>query len=392
MPAQGNRIDRPRLSVIVGRMWYLRMFVMFSALSLVSCGQDGQPESVGSRPAPPPGASAAASGPPRVTTVDTLVKKLDAPWGVAFLPDGTALVTERDSRRVMKIAQNPGHDAPYSATQVGLIEEADSHGEGGLLGIAVSPTYAQDQLIFLYYTTATDNRIARWRLGGRPEPIVTGIPISGIHNGGRLAFGPDKFLYASTGDAGTSGQAQDLKSLGGKILRMTSEGKPAPGNPFNTLVWSYGHRNVQGLAWDAWGKLWATEFGSNNWDEINLIEPGQNYGWPNVEGAGSETRYRNPVFAFPTSESSCSGDTVAGNVLIVTCLRGQRLFLIGLGPDGPTSQPNPQLVKEYGRLRAAVTAPDHSVWVLTNNHDGRCNQGCTIHPDDDRILKITVGT
>jgi glucose/arabinose dehydrogenase len=172
---------------------------------------------------------------------------------------------------------------------------------------------------------------------------------------------------------------------------MTMDGKPAPGNPFGTLIWTYGHRNVQGLAWDAWGKLWATEFGSSNWDEINLIEKGKNYGWPEVEGAGSDPRFANPVFTFPTSESSCSGAAVEGNTFIAACLRGLRLFLVRLAPDGPASQPNPQLIGQYGRLRAAVAAPGHAVWVLTNNHDGRCGGGCTTHPDDDRILKITVG-
>lgn len=259
------------------------------------------------------------------------------------------------------------------------------------MGIAVSPNYASDQAIYLYYTTETDNRVARWKLGGRPEPILTGIPIAGNHNGGRLAFGPDGFLYASTGDAGSARRAQDVNNLGGKVLRMTPDGKPAPGNPFNTLVWSYGHRNVQGFAWDRWGKMWATEFGSNSWDEINLIEKGKNYGWPDVEGAGNDARFTNPVFTFPTGESSCSGATIVNDVFVAACLRGQRLILVSLGPDGPTSQPQTQLVKEFGRLRAAVAAPDNSVWVLTNNHDGRCNSGCTVHAEDDRILKITVG-
>lgn len=368
------------------------MFVLLVALSLVSCGQGGQPNVIGSQPPPIPQNSATpASGPARATTVDVLVKDLRVPWGIAFLPDGSALVTERDTRRVMKVTKGVGHDAAYTASQVAVIEEADSHGEGGLMGIAVSPNYDKDQSIFLYYTSPTDNRVARWQIGGKPQPIVTGIPISGIHNGGRIAFGPDGFLYATTGDAGTRGLSQDLNSLGGKILRMTTDGKPAPGNPFNTLVWSYGHRNVQGIAWDSWGKLWATEFGQNTWDEINRIEPGKNYGWPEVEGAGNDSRFVDPIFAFPTSESSCSGAAIEGNVLAVACLRGQRLFLVSLGPDGPTSQPNPQLVNQYGRLRAVAAAPDHSMWVLTNNHDGRCSGGCEIHADDDRILRITVG-
>lgn len=388
-PHRWNPVGRSRLGDSMTSKWYPRMMVVLLTMGLVSCAQGQQPKEIGSQPAPIP--QQTAGGPSQVTTKDVLVTGLRAPWGIAFLPDGNALVTERDSRRIVKITKGVGHDAGYTVSEVGVIEEADSHGEGGLMGIAVSPKYEQDQTIFLYYTTNDDNRIARWQIGGQPQPIVTGIPISGIHNGGRLAFGPDGFLYATTGDAGTGGRSQDLESLGGKILRMTPEGKPAPGNPFNTLVWSYGHRNVQGIAWDSWGKLWASEFGQNTWDEVNLIEPGKNYGWPEVEGAGSDSRFTNPVFAFPTSESSCSGVGIEGNVLAVACLRGQRLFLIDLGPEGAIGQPNPQLVKEFGRLRAVAAAPDHSMWVLTNNHDGRCNANCTIHPDDDRILRITVG-
>jgi glucose/arabinose dehydrogenase len=330
--------------------------------------------------------------PPKVGTIDPVAKGLQVPWGIAFLPDGSALVTERDTRKVKKLVKGAGHDAPYAVSDVAVIEEADSHGEGGLMGIAVSPNYAQDQSIFLYYTSDTDNRVARWQIGGKPQPILTGIPISGIHNGGRLAFGPDGFLYATTGDAGSRGLSQDLNSLGGKILRMTPEGKPAPGNPHNTLVWSYGHRNVQGIAWDSKGRLWASEFGQNTWDEINLIDKGKNYGWPQVEGAAGDSRYTDPVFAFPTGESSCSGVAVQGDVLAVACLRGQRLFLVPIGADGPLSQPVAELTGQYGRLRAVAAAPDNSLWVLTNNHDGRCSGGCTVHPDDDRILRVTIGS
>lgn len=368
------------------------LMVVVCALSLVACSEGNQPRVVASQPPAPQPASPGVTGTPKVTTNDVLAKNLRVPWGIAFLPDGSALVTERDSRKILKLTKGPGEDGAYTASQVGMIEEADSHGEGGLMGIAVSPNYAQDQAIYLYYTTETDNRVARWSIGGRPQPILTGIPISGIHNGGRLAFGPDKFLYATTGDAGSTGLAQDLNSLGGKILRMTTDGKAAPDNPFNTHVWSYGHRNVQGVAWDGTGRLWASEFGQNAWDEINLIEKGKNYGWPDVEGAAGDTRFVDPVFAFPTSESSCSGTAVGGDILAVACLRGQRLILVHLGTGGALSQPNHQLVKEFGRLRAVVEAPDKSLWVLTNNHDGRCNSGCDIHADDDRIVRVTVGT
>ncbi|NUR48309.1 MAG: PQQ-dependent sugar dehydrogenase [Hamadaea sp.] len=350
---------------------------------LAGCSEDRSPDSVAASAPTMPG-SPESTRPPSVVGTSVLAEKLEVPWGVAFLPDGSALVTERDSGRVLAVT------ADGAQREVGKIAEADSNGEGGLMGIAASPQYAQDQTLFLYYTTKQDNRIVRWKIGGQPQPIVTGIPISGIHNGGRLAFGPDGFLYAGTGDASHRGNSQDLKSLGGKILRMTTDGKPAPGNPFgDSLVWSYGHRNVQGFAWDSGGHMWATEFGQNDWDEINRIEPGKNYGWPEVEGAAHDARFVDPVVAWEPDEASCSGATISQDRLIAACLRGRRLWVLPVNGSTGTlaGPPVAALLDQYGRLRHAAAAPDGSIWVLTSNRDGRGQP----ESSDDRILRVSLG-
>ena len=212
--------------------------------------------------------------------VRTIASNLDTPWGLAFLPDGSALVTQRGGTILSVTAEG-------TTKEVQRLTEVREAGEGGLLGIAVAPTYAADKWVYVYYTAADDNRIARLKLGEAPQPILTGIPKSGNHNGGRIAFGPDGMLYAGTGDAGERDRSPDRGSLGGKILRLTPDGQPAPGNPYpGSAVYSSGHRNVQGLAWDSHGQLFASEFGQNRYDELNRIVAGADYGWPGVEGAG----------------------------------------------------------------------------------------------------------
>jgi glucose/arabinose dehydrogenase len=332
-----------------------------------------------------PGASAEA-GPVEVKT-SVLATNLEAPWGLAFLPDGNALVTERDSGRVLSVS-------PSGETEEVQTLPVDGSGEGGLLGLALSPDYENDGFVFAYYTTAEDNRVVRFRLGEEPEPILTGIPVNTYHNGGRISFGPDDLLYVGTGDAGNTANSQDPNALGGKILRVNPDGSVPADNPFpDNPVYSYGHRNVQGLAWDAEGRLYATEFGQNTYDEVNLIEPGQNYGWPNVEGEGGEAQgYVDPISTWATSEASPSGAAVltAGSIpqwqgdFFMAALRGERLWRLDLDQNGAVVGREELLTGQAGRLRHVAQAPDGSLWILTNNRDGR---GSPI-PDDDRILRL----
>jgi glucose/arabinose dehydrogenase len=321
-------------------------------------------------------------GPPRV--VDTVARNLSVPWGIDFLPDGTAIVTERDTRRVLAIADG-------NVRQVGLIEAAAPQGEAGLLGVAVSPDFADDRTIFFYVSTAEDNRIVRttYRNGrlGTPEVVLDGIPNGFIHDGGRLQFGPDGYLYASTGETGAPELAPDRDSLGGKILRITPDGKPAPGNPDpSSPIWSLGHRNVQGLAFDDDDNLWASEFGESTFDELNLIRKGGNYGWPTFEGRGDDPDLINPQVVWNTSEASPSGLAHLDGRLWLGALQGERLWRIDV-ENGRASDPTDFFVGRYGRLRTVVVAPDGNLWVSTSNRDGRATPG----PDDDQIIVVDPG-
>ncbi|MBX6384666.1 MAG: PQQ-dependent sugar dehydrogenase [Microbispora sp.] len=353
-------------------------------LATVACA----PEREGGGRTPPPftasEATSAAAGSGETLTPArprTLVTGLTVPWAIAFLPGGDALVTERESGRLLRVTpRGEVHEA-------GVVEGVAASGEGGLLGVAVSPRYATDHFVFVYFTAENDNRIVRYRYDGRlsdRKVIVSGIPKGGIHNGGRLAFGPDGYLYASTGETGEGGMAQDKNSLGGKILRMTADGRPAPGNPFGTLVWTYGHRNVQGMAWDERGHMYATEFGQNTYDEINLIEKGRNYGWPEVEGVGGRPGYTDPLLTWSTSEASPSGLAYAHGALWAAALRGERLWRVPVDGSGRVGRPTALYTGEYGRLRAVAAAPDGTLWVSTSNRDGRGSP----RRGDDRILVV----
>jgi len=335
-----------------------------------------------SAPSPTTTTSAPATSAPATETIAT---GLPLPWGLAFLPDGTALVTLRDKGEVLHITEGA---APAS---VGRIPGVVPTGEGGLLGIAVSPAFASDRTVFAYFTAANDNRVIRMTFDGTAfspgRVIVQGIAKAGNHDGGRLAFGPDGYLYISTGDAGLRDPAQDRRSLNGKILRVTADGAPAPGNPFpGSRVWSLGHRNVQGMAWDKAGTMYASEFGQNTWDELNRIEPGRNYGWPVVEGIAHRSGFVDPIHQWPTADASPSGIAVgADGAIYMAALRGESLWRIPLNANGKAGTPERLLQGTYGRLRTVVSAPDGRLWLASSN----TFRG-TLRPGDDRILALRL--
>ncbi|MBB5956289.1 glucose/arabinose dehydrogenase [Saccharothrix tamanrassetensis] len=318
--------------------------------------------------------AAPAQAEPSALAVRTLATGQDVPWDIGFLPDGSGVFTERDTRQIKKITGT-------AVTTLHTVADAVPAGEGGLMGIAVSPTFATDNTVYVHYTAASDNRIVKLRLGagGTAEPIVTGIPKNRFHNGGGLEFGPDGFLYATTGDAGVSANAQNLNSLAGKVLRVTTTGEPAPGNPFGTRVYSYGHRNPQGITW-ANGRAYATEFGNNRLDELNWIQSGKNYGWPTCEGPCNDSRYTNPLKTWPTSQGGPSGIAFFNNNLYLGSVTGRRVYKI---PVTGTNLGTPQSVfTGYGRVRSVASAPDNTLWLGTSNQDGRGTPAA----GDDRIL------
>lgn len=314
-----------------------------------------------------------------------IASNLDAPWSILRLPSGATLISERDTTDVLELLPDG------SVRVAGTVADARPSGEGGLLGLAYLAGAESDTgWVYAYFTAADDNRIVRMPLSGSvgsyalgpPELVLSGIPKAGNHDGGRIAFGPDGLLYATAGDASDANNSQELRSLGGKILRMTPTGDVPEDNPFDTYVYSYGHRNPQGIAWDSKGQLWASEFGQNTWDELNRITPGSNYGWPVVEGEAGDPAYVDPVHQWDTDEASPSGIAIVNDTIFMAGLRGERLWRI----VPSTGEINDWFVNSYGRLRDVVSGPDGTLWFVSNNTDGRGEPA----PGDDRLYQVEV--
>jgi glucose/arabinose dehydrogenase len=349
------------------------------AAALVGCSSDDAPTPAPSRTTGSPSPSASA-GPVDLTVAGTVATGLNVPWGIAFLPGGDALVSQRDDATIVRIT------AGGDVSEIGSVPGVAPGGEAGLLGIALDPD--DPTTLFAFATTSRDDRVLRMSIADDEisdvTPILTGIPVGSRHHGGRLLFDEDGMLFVSTGDAGNGETAQDRDALGGKILRVTRDGEAAPGNPFDNRTWSWGHRNVEGLAFDADGRLWASEFGDKELDELNLIEKGANYGWPRVEGPGGGDDFTDPKVTWDTDDCSPSGLGIAGSTAFLGALQGESVFAVPL--DGESAgEPVEFFAGKYGRIRNAVPAPDGSLWVTTSNTDGRNDPA----GEDDRILRVT---
>ncbi len=350
-----------------------------ASLSLAACGQGGTPAAT---PTPVP----VDQPPAEVTLAGVVQTDLAAPWAVAFTPDGGALITERDTGLV-RYRSGQGE-----ITDLGVVPEVVAEGEGGLLGITLDPR--NPDIMFVYITAASDNRILRmpWSTVGLGDAtvILDGIEKATFHNGGRIIIGPDGHLYVGTGDAGEPDIAQDPTRLAGKVLRVTTDGEVPPGNPISdSPVWTLGHRNVQGLAFDAQGQLWASEFGTSIADELNVLTAGGNYGWPIHEGAAQAPGFIDPVAQWsPTSLASPSGiaiTTDASPAVYVASLRGEVLWQVPI-QDGRAGEPRAVELGDLGRLRTVDVTPQGSLWLTTNNTDGRGEP----RPTDDRIVELKL--
>jgi glucose/arabinose dehydrogenase len=322
--------------------------------------------------------------------IKIIAENLDTPWAVAIMPSGQMLVTERVGR-VRLVDTNGLQNNP-----VATINSVKEVGEGGLLGVTLHPEFSSNGFVYLYYTYGssgnnTQNRVARMTFkDGKlsdEKTIVDAIPGASNHDGGRIKFGPDKMLYIGTGDAQEPSRAQDTNNLAGKILRVTENGDPAPGNPFNNHVYSYGHRNVQGIAWDADGQIWATEHGRSGalsgLDELNKIESGKNYGWPEIQGNETRDGMIAPAKNSGNTTWAPSGVAFLNGSLFFSGLRGESLYQATVSGSSVTDFKE-HMKGQYGRTRDVIAGPDNMLYITTSNKDGRG----TPNEGDDKVIQI----
>lgn len=324
--------------------------------------------------------------------VDIVATNLQIPWALVFIPDTDDMLVTQRTGNLIRVSKD-GEKQTVATLPIKTV------GEGGLLGMTLDPNFSENHYIYFYYTYSSNgsnvlNRVVRYKFEDNKitgeKILVDKIPGNSNHDGGRIKFGPDGNLYITTGDAEDPSHAQDKNSLAGKILRIAPDGKPAADNPFNntqgtsSLVYSYGHRNPQGLAWDDSGKLWSTEHGRSaptGYDELNIIEPGKNYGWDIIQGDETKNGMVTPIINSGSSNTwAPAGAIFLSGKIYFAGLRGTALYEYDIASKNLTEH----LKNQYGRLRDVEIGPDGFIYVTTSNGDGRGNPAA----DDDKILKI----
>jgi glucose/arabinose dehydrogenase len=327
----------------------------------------------------PNGGPSTPSGSPSAADSAVVAKHLTTPTALALLPDGTALVGERTTGRIIRVQPKPDQPVQLVRTLTGL----DSSGGGGLLDLALSPTYGEDNLIYAYVTTPTDNEVVDFTPSGPVTPVLTGIRKGTQGNTGRILFSATGSLYVGTGDAGQPALAASPTSLAGKVLRVNPIGQPAAGNPrAGSAVYTRGHRLVDGLCQDPRNdRVYEVERGATaGTDEVNALAAGADFGWPTRSAASI-----GPITRLPAAKSGAGDCAVMGGQLYVTTLDGSALLSAPLTTAGGIGGFTATLDGVYGRLLTVVAAPDGALWITTSNKDGHGHPSA----DDDRVLRIT---
>jgi glucose/arabinose dehydrogenase len=359
-----------------------------AALSLTACSVDSSKDGPATQAVPgvtvtrgEPDGPVATLGEPREITTG-----LNLPWGLTFLPDGSALVSERDSALIKRVPAGGG-----AAQTVGVVPGVVPKAEGGLMGIVASPDFATDRTVYASVTGATENSIVALRIAEdyrslrQDRVLLDGIQTAERHHGGRLAIGPDGNLWIGTGDAFEPENAADDNSLNGKILRIRTDGTA----PQETPIYSSGHRNVQGIAFGPDGTAYASELGHRTWDEVNVLRAGQDYGWPGTEGTDGSTGTP-PIWTVHPDDASPSGMAYAAGSLWIGALGGQRLWQLPIEGGRAAGEAVAHYRGEYGRIRTVEVAPDGTLWLMTSNTDRSTWGGVAPKPGDDRILRVEV--
>ncbi|WP_422774816.1 PQQ-dependent sugar dehydrogenase [Plantactinospora sp. WMMC1484] len=315
---------------------------------------------------------------------------MEAPWGLTFLPDRSALVSERITGQILRIPAQGG--APET---VGVVPDVQVSAEGGLLGIVASPDFATDRTVYAAVSGADQNRVVALTIADDHRSLTVdrvlldGIQTADRHHGGRIVIGPDGHLWIGTGDAFEPENAADDESLNGKILRIALDGSVPRDNPGSSPIYSSGHRNVQGIAFGPDGTAYASELGHRTWDEVNVLRAGADYGWPETEGIAGSTGEA-PIATIHPDDASPSGVAYARGSLWIGALGGQRLWQLPVGGRAATADPIAHFAGEYGRIRTVEVAPDGSLWIVTSNTDRATWGGTDPRAGDDRILRVEV--